>query len=99
MLSDFCRANRVKEAEISCILERYTHLETYVEEHNEHYVSKMLAQEKDYLDNILKEVDPNVILDKDQRKVVLTDEDYSLVIAGAGAGENNHSCSESKIFG
>ncbi|WP_440321794.1 UvrD-helicase domain-containing protein [Laedolimicola sp.] len=87
VLSDFCRANRVKEAEISCILERYTHLETYVEEHNEHYVSKMLAQEKDYLDNILKEVDPNVILDKDQRKVVLTDEDYSLVIAGAGAGK------------
>lgn len=34
-----------------------------------------------------KAVDPVVVLDEDQRKVVLTDEDYCLVIAGAGAGK------------
>ena len=37
-----------------------------------------------YLDNILKDVDPQIVLDEDQRKVILTDEDYCLVIAGAG---------------
>ncbi len=42
---------------------------------------------KEYLDNILKSVDPNIVLDEDQRRVVLADEDYCLVIAGAGAGK------------
>ena len=37
--------------------------------------------------NILKDVDPVIMLDADQRKVILTDEDYCLVIAGAGAGK------------
>ena len=46
-----------------------------------------MNSEKEYLDNILKEVDPAIQLDDDQRKVVLTDEDYCLVIAGAGAGK------------
>ncbi|MBC6713771.1 UvrD-helicase domain-containing protein [Treponema sp. Marseille-Q3903] len=46
-----------------------------------------MVSEKEYLDNILKEIDPVIKLDDDQRKVVLTDEDYCLVIAGAGAGK------------
>ena len=29
----------------------------------------------------------NILLDDDQRRVVLTDEDYCLVVAGAGAGK------------
>ena len=40
-----------------------------------------MVEEKEYLDNVLKAVDPVVVLDEDQRKVVLTDEDYCLVIA------------------
>ena len=43
--------------------------------------------EDKYLDNILKAVNPNILLDEDQRRVILTDEDYCLVIAGAGAGK------------
>ena len=46
-----------------------------------------MVEEKEYLDNILKSVDPQIILDEDQRRVILTDEDYCLVIAGAGAGK------------
>ena len=46
-----------------------------------------MVTEKRYLDNILHEVDPVIMLDDDQRRVVLTDEDYCLVIAGAGAGK------------
>lgn len=46
-----------------------------------------MEQEKQYLDTILHDVDPKIMLDEDQRRVILTDEDYCLVIAGAGAGK------------
>lgn len=46
-----------------------------------------MIQEKDYLDHILADVDPAIDLDEDQRRVILTEEDYCLVIAGAGAGK------------
>ena len=46
-----------------------------------------MISEKAYLDTILKDCDPKILLDDDQRKVVLTDEDYCLVVAGAGAGK------------
>lgn len=65
----------------------YKNAESQVEQHNNVYIEDTMENEKEYLDNILKSVDPNVILDDDQRKVVLTDEDYCLVIAGAGAGK------------
>ena len=32
-------------------------------------------------------MDSNIVLDEEQRRVVLNDEDYCLVIAGAGAGK------------
>lgn len=35
----------------------------------------------------MRDVDPKIKLDDDQRRVILTDEDYCLVIAGAGAGK------------
>lgn len=54
---------------------------------NEAYLAARLIEEKEYLDHILKDVDPVIRLDDDQRRVVLSDEDYSLVVAGAGAGK------------
>lgn len=38
------------------------------------------------MDDILKEDDKNILLDEEQRKVVLSGEDSALVIAGAGYG-------------
>ena len=35
----------------------------------------------------MEKVDPKIRLDEEQRRVVLSDEDYTLVIAGAGAGK------------
>lgn len=87
MLSDFCIRNGIAENEIEKIMDQYLNLEDYVETHNNEYISMTMDNEKEYLDNILKTVDPDVVLDEDQRKVVLTDEDYCLVIAGAGAGK------------
>lgn len=58
-----------------------------IAEHNDKYIKKHLKEEKDYLDKILLPVDPKIRLDEEQRRVVLSDEDYTLVIAGAGAGK------------
>ena len=55
--------------------------------HNEDFVRVSLAEEKDYLDQVLRADDPNILLDEDQRKAVLREEDQTLVIAGAGAGK------------
>ena len=58
-----------------------------IKSHNDAYIAERLVAEKQYLDVILKECDPNIMLDEEQRHVVLSDEDHTLVIAGAGAGK------------
>ena len=87
MLYNFCRENGVDSDDISKVIHIYNNIEDTFDKHNEEYISWAIQEEKDYLDNILKSVDPEVVLDEDQRKVILTDEDYCLVIAGAGAGK------------
>lgn len=92
-LKYFCKTNRINEDSILSFLNNYENIvdlqkgSTIINEHNEKYIKKHLAIDKDYLDNILREVDPKILLDEEQRRVILSDEDYSLVIAGAGAGK------------
>lgn len=87
MLQIFCIQNAIEQKEVESILEKYESIEVYVNQHNENFIRSMMCKERDYLDNILKDIDPKIMLDEDQRRVVLTDEDYCLVIAGAGAGK------------
>jgi len=86
-LDAFCKKNRLKARNLNDILNKYRDFQNFVDDHNEKYVSGKLKSEKEYLDGILRECDPGILLDEDQRKVVLSDEDYTLVIAGAGAGK------------
>ena len=58
-----------------------------IKTHNSNYVDETLIRESEYFDNILKDIDPNIILDEEQRRAVITDEDYCLLVAGAGAGK------------
>lgn len=58
-----------------------------VKKHNAQFVANHIKSEKVYLDNILKACDPAILLDNEQREVVLSEEDNTLVIAGAGAGK------------
>ncbi|HHY26723.1 MAG TPA: UvrD-helicase domain-containing protein [Desulfitobacterium dehalogenans] len=58
-----------------------------IDKFNETYVNNKLIDYKNYFDSILKSVDPNVKLDEEQRRAVVTDDDYCLLIAGAGAGK------------
>ena len=87
MLADFCQRNGISLPEVQNTTAAYTEIEKRVDQLNEEFITKSLTTEKEYLDNILKSVDPAVSLDDDQRRVVLTDEDYCLIIAGAGAGK------------
>lgn len=58
-----------------------------IDKRNKKYIDRKLIEYKDYFDNMFKDIDENILLDEEQRKAILTDEDYSLVIAGAGSGK------------
>ncbi len=87
MLKNYCTQNGIAEEKILETIDSYDNLEMKVDAANDKFINRQMVSEKEYLDNILREVDPNIMLDEDQRKVILTDEDYCLVIAGAGAGK------------
>ena len=91
-LAYFCEHNGIELQRVEAFMNSYNDLladesATMITVHNDTYVSQHLESEQTYLDNILKQVDPVICLDEEQRKVVLSDEDYTLVIAGAGAGK------------
>lgn len=87
LLNEFCKNNGISQTLVEETLDNYSDFENIIDKHNDEYVAKALKSEEKYLDTILSQVDPAIKLDMEQRKVVLTDEDYSLVIAGAGAGK------------
>ncbi|MDO5406640.1 MAG: UvrD-helicase domain-containing protein [Eubacteriales bacterium] len=83
----YCKKSGIAPERASDILKKYNTIDNLVELYNEEFIRRHLIMDKDYLDEILKDVDSKIVLDEDQRRVVLTDEDYCLVIAGAGAGK------------
>lgn len=74
-------------AQIEFFANKMKILSRELDKHNEWFLDRQLAISKGYLDSILNSIDPNIRLDEEQRKVVLSDDDYSLVVAGAGAGK------------
>ena len=93
MLKAYCQKNCLDIQRIKTAIAYYHEIEdlqrspSFISKHNEDFLSRHLKAENTYLDDILKSVDPVIKLDEEQRKVVLSDEDYTLVIAGAGAGK------------
>ena len=93
MLEAYCQKNCLDIQRIKTAIAYYHEIEdlqrspSFISKHNEDFLSRHLKAENTYLDNILESVDPVIKLDEEQRKVVLSDEDYTLVIAGAGAGK------------
>lgn len=73
--------------QVSKFLHSMERLSADVDNFNEGFISRKLMEYKSYFDNMLKAVDQNVLLDEEQRRAVLTDDDYCLLIAGAGAGK------------
>lgn len=93
LLSMYCEKNGLEEKRIKKALTLFKDLEnlkkspSLIKKHNEDFISRHLESDKEYLDAILSQVDPAISLDEEQRKVVLSDEDFTLVVAGAGAGK------------
>ena len=87
VLVDWCKRNKVDYKKLTKLMADFTDAEKKIQAHNEAYVERHLKEEKEYLDHVLEKDDPNIRLDEEQRRVVLSDEDYTLVIAGAGAGK------------
>lgn len=93
LISDFSKKYNIKISEINRFLNLYKEIQDLkkesptIKKHNEEYIKKHLDSQKQYLDTILRDCDPNIMLDEEQRRVILSDEDHTLVIAGAGAGK------------
>ena len=87
LLENYCKQNGLRVSAVKKLINDIYAIKDLVAQHNRDFINYKTVSEKDYLDDILKDVDPAIRLDTDQRKVVLTDEDYCLVIAGAGAGK------------
>ena len=81
-LQYYCKTNKLDEKVILMFLSNYENIldikngSKIIEEHNESYIKKHLISDKQYLDGILSEVDPKILLDEEQRRVILSDEDY-----------------------
>ncbi len=86
-LKTYCDRCGLSDLEVTQTLSKYEAFESIIDSQNEQYIRYKMVAENDYLDGILKDCDPKIKLDEDQRRVVLTDEDYCLVVAGAGAGK------------
>lgn len=65
---------------------------------NNDFINDELVRLKDYFDNIYKNIDDNVMLDLEQRKAILTDEDYNMIIAAAGSGKTTTISSKVKYL-
>ena len=94
MLKTYVESNNLDLNVIERFSETYrkladvTNVPDLIKKHNDEFVQRHLKGEKKYLDDILKECDPNIMLDDEQREVVLSNEDYTLVIAGARSEEH-----------
>lgn len=86
-LSNHSGILRIDIQALQSFLRRMHTLQGDVESHNSDYVDRILQHEKGYFDNILKKIDPEIQLDEEQRRAVITDDDYCLLVAGAGAGK------------
>ena len=58
-----------------------------IDKYNEKVLDRMYEKNEVYFNNMFNTVDPNIHIDYEQAKAILADEDYSLILAGAGTGK------------
>lgn len=69
-----------------------------IDEYNNKVLNKLYLENKEYFDNLYTDIDSNIHLDLEQIKAILSDEDYSLIIAGAGTGKTTTISSKVKYL-
>ena len=58
-----------------------------LDKYNDNVLDSNYIKFNDYFSNMYNKIDKNIKLDEEQIKAILAEEDYSLVIAGAGTGK------------
>lgn len=58
-----------------------------ISKRNMSYINRKMKELSSYFDDLFVDVDSSVKLDEEQRKVIISDEDYSLVTAPPGTGK------------
>lgn len=69
-----------------------------LENYNEKVINDDYQKYKNYFETMYQGIDDNIILDEEQIKAILTDDDYSLIIAGAGTGKTTTMASKVKYL-
>ncbi|MCI9000401.1 MAG: UvrD-helicase domain-containing protein [Clostridia bacterium] len=57
-------------------------------ERNDQFINKKLIEYKEYFDHMFTDIGEKINLDEEQRKIVLRNDDYCLINAGAGSGKS-----------
>ncbi len=91
LISQYVKTNavtlQIDEVGIDQFIFKMGHLAADIEAHNNIYVDRKLGELKDYFDHIMDDIDPEIKLDEEQRRAVVTDDNHCLLVAGAGAGK------------
>lgn len=69
-----------------------------LEEHNSQVINKLYDEYLEYFKNMYQDIDSNIILDEEQIKAILCDEDYTFILAGAGTGKTTTMVSKVKYL-
>ena len=69
-----------------------------IDEYNNTILDKLYKENKEYFDDMYKNIDSSIHLDEEQCKAILADEKYSLIIAGAGTGKTTTMVSKAKYL-
>lgn len=68
-----------------------------LDEYNNKIIDRLMIEHKDYFDHQYDGIS-NIKLDDDQRRAILTDEKYALIVAGAGTGKTTTMASKIKYL-
>ncbi len=71
-----------------CVENNIQFNEKILKEKNDKFINKKLIDYKDYFDHMFIDVGEKIQLDEEQRRIILTDDDYCLINAGAGSGKS-----------
>lgn len=88
----FKNSNDVKVKEIE------TNGYEQIDKNNQKYLNQKYIEYKEYFENMYKGIDNNIKLDEEQIKAILAEEDYALIIAGAGTGKTTTMTSKVKYL-
>jgi len=84
--------------QLNLCLRRYESLKQDAESHNSKYIDSNVDKNKVYFDTMLNCIDADILLDNEQRRAVVADDDYCLIVAGAGAGKTTTMAAKVKFL-